>query len=922
MKSLSLPTKLYLFMTYVAGIGIFASRVGEVDLSHPLLLAALCVLASLALILKVEGSTKTSHYTFSFLVYGFTFAVFGPVEALLVIVISNIVEWIWNKPAWYIQLFNTGSYILVMETAGLVYHWINPSDSSATWRAAFSIMVSMAIFNILNHLMVGIVVWLARGENLKKSGVFELFPIMLDLTLLYFGASLSFVWSYNAYALVLFLIPLYLIYSTLRVPALERKTEIDSKTGLFNHEYFKKHLYTELTRANRYDRPMAIILADLDLLRNINNTYGHLAGDEVLIGVAKAIKNTVRDYDVVCRFGGEEFAILLPETMISQAYEKAELIRRAIENIEFTVPTSITPIRATMSFGIAQRENFSQTADEITHNADLALYHSKLSGRNRSYAFVNNEYVDFMDTDAKVLPSQKPAFEPPKEIVETVIQATHLPRTDKLGETETSDLPLKTDSAGADTSKSEAKSKKPNYTVDIFIGTLALISLLSFAALLYWVPFTINSPSFDWIGLVVISILIVFSEIFSIDLYVRQTSVSTSAIPILVAYLIFGTMGILWASMVLSLSLLIKYRSQFSRFVFNLSNHILAGSLTLGLVLLTGDNFLGLDPLYQIILCLASAAVLYLVTTSMVAFGMSLDLKQPLQQVWRDQYSWLAPYYMGIGLIAYALIFGYKYDHVMGVLLMMIPMILLRLSQKQYVDRTRQVVTELREKNQILKKNSEEIIELNEGLLVTLSEIIDLRDPYVLGHSKQVSKYSTEIARQLGLHEKQIDLVRRAGLLHDIGKLGISMEILTKPGKLTRDEYETIKEHAALGGDLVKNSPSLRPLVSIIRHHHEYYNGNGYPDRLAGNQISIEARIVAVADAIEAMISDRPYRKALKPEQIIEELIKHSGTQFDPLVVKEAVKMLETTFIGENIMQKQMDGARIASQLAINIQTS
>jgi putative nucleotidyltransferase with HDIG domain len=271
---------------------------------------------------------------------------------------------------------------------------------------------------------------------------------------------------------------------------------------------------------------------------------------------------------------------------------------------------------------------------------------------------------------------------------------------------------------------------------------------------------------------------------------------------------------------------------------------------------------------------------------------MSLDLKQPAWELWKEQFSWLAPYYLGMGFIAYAMIFGYRHEHVTGLLLMVIPMILLRMSQKQYLERTRDVVTELREKNQALKKNSEEILELNDGLLLTLSEIIDLRDPYVLGHSKLVSKYATDIARLLGLKEKQMDLVRKAGLLHDIGKLGIPMEILTKPARLTRQEYETIKTHSALGGDLVKNSPSLRPLVPIIRHHHEHFNGEGYPDRISGNEISIEARIVAVADAIEAMTSDRPYRKALKTEQVVEELKRYSGTQFDPLVVGAAVQML------------------------------
>jgi putative nucleotidyltransferase with HDIG domain len=259
-----------------------------------------------------------------------------------------------------------------------------------------------------------------------------------------------------------------------------------------------------------------------------------------------------------------------------------------------------------------------------------------------------------------------------------------------------------------------------------------------------------------------------------------------------------------------------------------------------------------------------------------------------------EQFSWLAPYYLGIGFIAYAMVFGYKHDHATGLLIMVIPMILLRISQKQYIERTRQVVTELREKNQLLKKNSEEINELSEGLLLTLSEIIDLRDPYVLGHSRVVSEYATEIARLLGLKERQLELVRKAGLLHDIGKLGIPMESLTKPTRLTHPEYETIKTHSALGGEFVKNSPSLRPLVSIIRHHHEYYNGQGYPDRLSGNQISIEARIVAVADAIEAMTSDRPYRKALKMEQVIEELNRCSGSQFDPVLVNAAVRMLRT----------------------------
>jgi diguanylate cyclase (GGDEF)-like protein/putative nucleotidyltransferase with HDIG domain len=777
-----------------------------------------------------------------------------------------------------------------MQAASFVYDWINPAHSPDTWQTALALILSMATFNLLNHLMVGLVIWFARAETFKKSGVFDFFPLMLDLSLLYFGASLSIVWNHNALALGLFLVPLYLISGTLRVPALERKTEIDSKTGLFNHEYFKTQLKNELPRANRFDRPLCLVLADLDLLRNINNTYGHLAGDEVLIGVARVLKASVRDYDVVCRFGGEEFAILLPETTLAQAYERAELLRKTIGNMEFTVPTSMTTIRATMSFGIAQREDFAQTPDEIIHNADLALYRSKLSGRNRTHAYSHDVFVDFSTSDLGSSVAPDVSYTDLKSVPQK--PALSEPVREETPETESAAPGIITAQAAENTQSEKPRTSK--HAVGVFIGLLALISAVAFIAVLRSMPVPANGAAFDWPGLLVLSMSIVVSEVFSIDLYFRQTSVSTSALPILAAYLIFGPTGVICASLILAIALVIKYRSPFSRFVFNLSNHILAGALSLAVVILAGGNFLHLSPLLQLLLSLVSAAILYLITTCMIAFGMSLDLKQAASELWKQQFSWLAPYYLGMGVIAYAMVFGYKHDQITGLLLMVIPMMLLRMSQKQYLDRTRGVVVELREKNQVLKKNSEEINELNEGLLLTLSEIIDLRDPYVLGHSKLVSQYATDIARLLGLKEKQLDLVRKAGLLHDIGKLGVPGEILTKPTRLTSQEYETIKTHAALGVDLVKSSPSLRSLVPIIRHHHEYYNGEGYPDKLSGSQISIEARIVAVADAIEAMTSERSYRKALKGEKVIEELNKHAGTQFDPLVVRAAVKLLES----------------------------
>jgi putative nucleotidyltransferase with HDIG domain len=273
---------------------------------------------------------------------------------------------------------------------------------------------------------------------------------------------------------------------------------------------------------------------------------------------------------------------------------------------------------------------------------------------------------------------------------------------------------------------------------------------------------------------------------------------------------------------------------------------------------------------------------------------MGIQLKQPARQIWKEQYNWLAPYYVGFGVLAYVLTLGYKYVGSTGLFVLVVPMVLLRLSQKQYVERTKEVVIELREKNQVLKRKSEEIVQLNESLLETLSEIIDLQDPNVSGHSRQVSHYATEIAKIMKLHEKQVELIRKGSLLHDIGKLGIPIELLGKPCRLTPDEYEVVKRHAVMGAELIQKSPSLHSLIPMVRHHHEFFNGMGYPDKLVGAQIPLEARIVSVADAIEAMSSERPYRKAFSASAIVNEMRAQAGRQFDPLVVEAAIQMIES----------------------------
>ncbi len=387
MGNLSVKARIYIIGSVLFSLVLFGLNVVKF-LPHEILpTLALAAVASMTLVLKVEGATVRSHYNISFLVYAFTLVVLGPEDCMIVILISNFVEWAWHKYPWYIQSFNIASYLVAVQVAVLASAAINPSGEIVSLLGVLSVAVAMAIFTLVNHLMVGIVIWLARGENFKHSGVFDRFPLMLDFTLLCMGGGLAYIWLFSPYGVMLGVLPLYLIYTTLRVPALERKTETDPKTGLFNAEYFQKNLVGEVERANSFNRPLTIVMADLDLLRNINNTYGHLAGDAVLIGVANILKESVREYDLVARFGGEEYAIMMPETTPEQAYPLIETIRTKIENTPFEFDTSVTPIRVTMSFGISGRLDSQVTPSEIVHNADSALYHAKLKGRNGTFIY-------------------------------------------------------------------------------------------------------------------------------------------------------------------------------------------------------------------------------------------------------------------------------------------------------------------------------------------------------------------------------------------------------------------------------------------------------------------------------------------------------------------------------------------------------
>jgi GGDEF domain-containing protein len=193
-----------------------------------------------------------------------------------------------------------------------------------------------------------------------------------------------------------------------------------------------------------------------------------------------------------------------------------------------------------------------------------------------------------------------------------------------------------------------------------------------------------------------------------------------------------------------------------------------------------------------------------------------------------------------------------------------------------------------------------------------LAEAIQAKDPFLRGHSEEVSDYVEAVGERMGLEPARREQLAVGSLLHDLGKIGISERILHKPARLTQEEYAIIQLHPRIGYRLIEQVPALAPIAPAILHHHERYDGDGYPTGLKGEQIPLEARIVCVADAFSAMTADRPYRSRMPLGDACEELQRHAGTQFDPEIVRIFVEeVTKRPGAGDDLLATALDDAEL-----------
>ena len=254
-------------------------------------------------------------------------------------------------------------------------------------------------------------------------------------------------------------------------------------------------------------------------------------------------------------------------------------------------------------------------------------------------------------------------------------------------------------------------------------------------------------------------------------------------------------------------------------------------------------------------------------------------------EAWLERMAWLWPHNIAAGLAAGLFVIGERSVGAAVFLIFFLPLAMSWVTQKQYVNRSRASVEELRRSHDELQRALDQTRQSYLSTISSLARTIEAKDPYTGGHTERVGDYALMLARELGFSDEDLEAVEVGAIVHDIGKIGIPDRILLKPGRLDADEFAEMRRHPEISSYILDGLVLPQIVRDMARNHHERYDGNGYPDGLAGEQIPLAARVLTVADAFDAMTSDRPYRPALAVEDALAEIRENAGTQFCPTVV-------------------------------------
>src|SRR5688572_15925787 len=409
----------------------------------------------------------------------------------------------------------------------------------------------------------------------------------------------------------------------------------------------------------------------------------------------------------------------------------------------------------------------------------------------------------------------------------------------------------------------------------LYFGLVIITGLaitVSSAVQLYLSPV----PS-EWLILAALTLL---TGSFTIRITKLSIRISVSDAFVFAAVLLFGTAAatvIVAVDSIVATVLMQRQNRSLFRLLYNLAVasislwvastifYFLVGDMPTGRLVLT--DLLG--PLFVL------AAVYFALNSWIIAIALGFEQKAPIARLWWSHFPWFSLNYFG-GVSAAALLVSYTRTVDIGAVSIILPLLIISyLTYRTSLGRV-----------QDAQQHVEQLNELYMSTIETLAMAVDAKDQITHGHIRRVQVYAVELAKRLGVTDgTQLQAIEAAALLHDMGKLAIPEHILNKPGKLTPVEFEKMKRHADIGADLLSSIKFPGPVVPIVRHHHENWDGRGYPTGISGTDIPLGARILSVVDCFDALNSDRPYRPRLEPEEAFEILMARRGSMYDPLVV-------------------------------------
>jgi HD-GYP domain-containing protein (c-di-GMP phosphodiesterase class II) len=422
-----------------------------------------------------------------------------------------------------------------------------------------------------------------------------------------------------------------------------------------------------------------------------------------------------------------------------------------------------------------------------------------------------------------------------------------------------------------------------------FVSAVLLAAAGAVGLVAMWVP-----AGGGGLALLVFAALAVAAEVVGADVYGSST-VSLSAVPVVAAACAGEPGAALLAAAAAGLVTTARAGTRrVEQYLFNPAVLMICAALAS----IVARPAVGHALPFVVVAGVVAGLGYFALNNGLVAMAIGLDQRRSPAEVLRTELSWLLPSFAGYGVLAGLLGEAFSLSNGWGVLAFLVPPALLRHGQRQVVVRTERSVQQLKAAHRDLRDAHASVVESHRATAAALAQAIEARDSGTGGHVVRVTQLATVMLALVDPDLASDEQVSFGFLLHDVGKIGVPDAILRKPGPLTPEERAIMDKHPAIGHRIVSQAGFSDVVGDIVLTHHERWDGGGYPQRLRGEQIPLATRVFAVADSLDAMTDDRVYRAGMPLDDAIAEVVRHSGTQFDPLAV-EALCRLDRAVVAE-----------------------